>query len=88
MPTSTPDGSQYTWLIFALMTVVTWGLYGIFLHGGQMAMADSQTGRYKAFLFVGFAYCLTAVIAPFIVLWFSGADWHFWQYPPKGIVLS
>ena len=28
------------WLVFALMTVVSWGLYGIFLHNGQTAMAD------------------------------------------------
>ena len=27
--------SSYSWLYFALGTVVTWGLYGIFLHMGQ-----------------------------------------------------
>ena len=56
-----------TWLIFALMTVVSWGLYGIFLHTGQVAMADPVHGRYKAFLFVGLAYFLTAVLAPFVM---------------------
>ena len=45
--------SSYSWLYFALGTVVTWGLYGIFLHMGQMGMADPVNGRYKAFLFVG-----------------------------------
>ena len=50
MPTSS---SGLTWLIFALMTVGSWGLYGIFLHTGQIAMGDPENGRYKAFLFVG-----------------------------------
>ena len=40
------------WLIFALMTVVSWGLYGVFLHSGQTAMLDKNNGLYKAFLFV------------------------------------
>ena len=40
------------WLIFALMTVVSWGLYGVFLHKGQILMADPVLGRYKAFFFV------------------------------------
>ena len=44
------------WIYFALSTVVTWGLYGIFLHTGQLAMADPVNGRYKAFLLVGVAY--------------------------------
>ena len=47
------------WLIFALMTVVTWGVYGAFLHTGQLGMKDAMNGRYKAFLFVGLAYFLT-----------------------------
>ncbi len=50
------------WLIFALMTVVSWGLYGVFLHTGQVSMNDQVHGRYKAFLFVGFAYLVTAVV--------------------------
>ena len=43
------------WLIFALMTVACWGLFGIVLHAGQVGMADKELGRYKAFLFVGIA---------------------------------
>jgi drug/metabolite transporter (DMT)-like permease len=74
-----------TWLIFALMTVVSWGVYGIFLHSGQMAMGDPVNGRYKAFLFVGLAYLLTAVIAPLVLLVQSGADWNF---PMKGMAWS
>jgi drug/metabolite transporter (DMT)-like permease len=73
------------WLAFALMTVVTWGVYGVFLHTGQMGMKDAANGRYKAFLFVGLAYFLTAVLAPFVVLMARGADWN---YPKAGMVWS
>ena len=65
------------WLLFALMTVASWGLYGVFLHSGQTLMKDPVTGRYKAFLFVGIAYFLIAVLAPLAVLWFKGATWQF-----------
>jgi len=70
------------WLIFALMTVVSWGVYGIFLHTGQLGMKDPVNGRYKAFLFVGIAYFLTAVLAPLVMLLARGADWH---YPKSGM---
>src|SRR6478672_1181353 len=70
------------WLVFALMTVASWGVYGIFLHTGQMGMADPVNGRYKAFLFVGIAYFLTAVLAPLAMLLIRGASW---QYPAAGM---
>ena len=73
------------WLVFALMTVLTWGVYGIFLHTGQMGMGDAANGRYKAFLFVGIAYFLTAVLAPLAVLLLRGANW---QYPSSGMLWS
>ena len=63
------------WLTFALMTVLCWGVYGIYLHKGQMAMNDPALGRYKAFLWVGVAYFITAVLAPLILLWLKGAKW-------------
>ncbi len=62
-----------TWFYFTLITVFTWGVYGILLHKGQMAMADPANGRYKAFLFVGVAYFLTAVLAPLVLLMSRGA---------------
>src|SRR5438270_13878972 len=73
------------WLVFALMTVVSWGVYGIFLHTGQLGMADSVNGRYKAFLFVGIAYFLTAVLAPLLMLVVRGASW---QFPAGGMLWS
>ncbi len=74
---SVESGSSLTWLVFALMTVASWGLYGVFLHAGQGGMGDPVNGRYKAFLFVGVAYFLTAIVAPAVVLWSRGADWSF-----------
>ncbi|MDF1741552.1 MAG: hypothetical protein P1U86_20485 [Verrucomicrobiales bacterium] len=71
--------------MFAMGTVVTWGLYGIFLHSGQIGMQDPVNGRYKAFLFVGVAYFLTAVLAPLAILIARGSDWNF---PGKGMWLS
>ena len=73
------------WLVYALMTVVSWGVYGIFLHTGQMGMKDAENGRYKAFLFVGIAYFITAVLAPLGVLMSRGADWN---YPRGGMLWS
>ena len=67
------DSSGLTWVAFALLTVVSWGVYGVFLHTGQVAMEDPDNGRYKAFLFVGIAYFLTAVLAPLALLLMNGA---------------
>ncbi|MED5417757.1 MAG: hypothetical protein VYA27_03605 [Verrucomicrobiota bacterium] len=74
------------WLIFALMTVACWGLYGIFLHAGQVEMQDKELGRYKAFLFVGIAYFITAVLAPLVVLLVNKET--DWSMPGKGMWLS
>ena len=85
MPAEQATTPGFTWLIFAAMTVGSWGLYGIFLHTGQVAMADPVNGRYKAFLLVGVAYLLTAVIGSMVVLWVNGADWSF---PARGFTWS
>lgn len=79
------SSAGWSWLGFALMTVVSWGCYGVFLHTGQMGMADPVNGRYKAFLFVGIAYFVTAVLAPLLILKLNGADWTF---PAKGLTWS
>jgi drug/metabolite transporter (DMT)-like permease len=77
--------SSSTWLFFSLLTVLCWGLYGAFLHSGQSGMNDPINGRYKAFLCVGVAYFLTAVLAPLAVLFLKGASWNF---APGGIAWS
>jgi hypothetical protein len=82
MDAGNAGGPGLLWLGWALMTVVAWGLYGVFLHTGQVAMGDPINGRYKAFLLVGVAYFLTAVVAPLIVLLLNGATWSF---PARGV---
>jgi drug/metabolite transporter (DMT)-like permease len=73
------------WLGYALLTVASWGVYGVFLHSGQTAMGDPVNGRYKAFLLVGVAYFITAVLAPLAVLWLNGSNWAF---TPRGVSWS
>lgn len=82
MPAEHGESASFTWLAYALLTVVAWGVYGVMLHTGQIGMADPANGRYKAFLFVGIAYFLTAILAPLVVLALNGASW---QMPAKGV---
>ena len=74
------DSPGLTWLAFAFLTVFSWGVYGVFLHSGQTLMkppgavdVDPSLWRYKAFLFVGVAYFLVAVLAPLAMLLAKGA---------------
>jgi hypothetical protein len=71
-----------TWLYWVFLTMGCWGVYGVFLHSGAIGMQDPQNGRIKAFLFVGIAYFLTAVLAPAAILLAKGASWTF---PSKGL---
>ena len=73
------------WLFFALMTVASWGVYGVFLHKGQMSIGDPVNGRYKAFLWVGIAYFLIAIVGPAVVLLANKATW---TMSAKGVVWS
>ncbi|HEY6166977.1 MAG TPA: hypothetical protein VI454_02980 [Verrucomicrobiae bacterium] len=83
MAAQTSSAPGLTWLWFALLTVASWGVYGIFLHTGTMGMSDPANGRIKAFLVVGIAYFLTAVLAPAALLLSKGASVAFWTYPTK-----
>jgi len=71
-----------TWLFYALISVCAWGTYGVLLHTGQLAMGDPIHGRYKAYLFVGIAYFITAVLAPLMILIVYQAPMTF---TPKGM---
>jgi hypothetical protein len=72
------------WILFAFLTVACWGIYGVYLHKGQTEMADLANGRWKAFLYVGIAYFLVAVIAPLVMLRLNGASTNFLSYPAAG----
>ncbi len=75
-----------TWLLFALMTVFCWGAYGVLLHTGVTAMADPVNGRFKAFLFVGAAYLVVAVLGSLIALKVNNVQWQ--SLPASGIAWS
>ena len=77
-----PKNMQF--LYFALITVVCWGTYGVCMHIGSVGMADKEHGRLMAFIWVGLAYFLTAIIAPLIILKVKGGPVDFWAYPTKG----
>ncbi|HRC88021.1 MAG TPA: hypothetical protein PK413_20735 [Thermoanaerobaculia bacterium] len=85
MASANPSSPGGAWLLFSLLTVFAWGTYGLFLHSGQSAMGDPANGRYKAFLFVGVAYFLTAIVAPLVMLLARGSDWTF---PGRGMLWS
>jgi hypothetical protein len=75
-----------TWLAFAMLTVVTWGLYGIALHAGATLMGgDQAVARMKAFLLVGVAYFVIAVVAPIVILLLYGKGF---AMTPKGATWS
>ncbi len=59
-----------TALSYSLGTVLCWGGYSVLLHMGaqNMGKEDPTGARMKAFLFVGIAYVLVAVVAPLVVL--------------------
>ena len=75
-----------TWLLFALITVFSWGTYGVLLHTGVMSMADPANGRYKAFFFVGIAYLLVAVLGSLLMLKINGVQLE--SLPAKGAMWS
>ena len=74
-----------TALLYALGTVLCWGVYSVLLHLGSMEMGKGMPGapdpmgnRMKAFLLVGVAYFLVAVVAPLVILKSRpGTSWTF-----------
>ena len=57
-------------LLFTGLTMICWGVYGPVLHQGKAGMADS-TGL-RAFICVGIAYFVVAIIVPLIALQMLG----------------
>ncbi len=77
-PTTKPKSMN--WLIFAYLTVLSWGVYGVLLHIGRSDMpagAEAGNAGLKAFLWVGIAYFVVAVVGPLIVLKMRGSNFSF-----------
>src|SRR5947208_7227121 len=69
------DMSFEMWMAFVLGAVLSWGVYVPVLHEGQAAMGGGSpsSGAVRAFLCVGIAYFITAVVIPLIALQFPTA---------------
>ena len=65
------------WILAGItLTFVCWGMYGPILHKGQIGLDGSKL---RAFLCVGLAYFIVAIIIPAVILWTQG-ELHFsWQ---------
>jgi uncharacterized membrane protein len=62
------------WIAFVVGAVVSWGVYVPVLHEGQSKMGGPDgpsAGAVRAFLCVGIAYFVTAVVIPLIALQFG-----------------
>jgi hypothetical protein len=67
------------WITYALLTVASWGVYGVLLHKGRSNMPmgpEAAHAGLKAFLFVCLAYALIGVAA-LAVLKMRGTNWSF-----------
>jgi uncharacterized membrane protein len=62
-----------TWMAFVVGAVLSWGVYVPVLHEGQATMGGGSpsAGAVRAFLCVGIAYFVTAVVIPLIALQFG-----------------
>src|SRR5262245_17391596 len=70
-------------LLFVLGAILSWGAYVPTIHEGQTGF---NKGAIRAFLFVGVAYCLTAVIVPAVLIF--GMKMEPSVVPAKGITIS
>ena len=70
------------WMLFVLGAFLAWGCYVPMLHEGQVAF---KGGSLRAFLWVGLAYFVTAVLVP-LALMTTGMEP--WQFNSRGISFS
>lgn len=49
-----------SWIVFVIGAILSWGLYGVVLHQGQVTLGNPL----RALLCVGVAYMLIAVLVP------------------------
>ena len=72
-----------TWITFALLTVLSWGVYGVILHKGRGLMPgvtppgpEAPHAGLKAFLLVCVAYAAIGLVAA-VLLKMRGSNWSF-----------
>lgn len=69
-------------LLFTAMTFVSWGVYGPTLHHGAVAL---QHDSLRAFVGVGLAYFMIAVLIPFLILKQTGESG---KWTASGVIYS
>jgi uncharacterized membrane protein len=72
------------WLYFVVGAVLSWGVYVPVLHEGQGMMR----GALRAFLCVGVAYFLTAVVIPIGLMYFDLAGARQGEFNNRGITFA
>jgi uncharacterized membrane protein len=79
-----------TWMAFVVGAVLSWGVYVPVLHEGQASMGGGSpgAGAVRAFLCVGIAYFITAVVIPLIALQFGLAGGEPLDFKTKDGVLN
>jgi hypothetical protein len=80
MSTAATKPKLMNWILFAYLTVFSWGVYGVLLHIGRSGMpagAELPHASLKAFLWVGIAYFVVAIVGPLIVLKLRGSNFSF-----------
>jgi drug/metabolite transporter (DMT)-like permease len=70
-----------TWVVFALGAALSWGVYGVSLHQGQMLLKSPL----RALLCVGVAYFLIGVLVPAAVLASQG---QMNSFDTKGTIMA
>jgi len=80
MSTAATKPKLMNWILFAYLTVFSWGVYGVLLHIGRSGMPagpELPHASLKAFLWVGIAYFVVAIVGPLIVLKLRGSNFSF-----------
>ena len=70
------------WLVFVVGAILAWGSYVPLMHQGQTLL---KGGALRAFLCVGLAYFLTAVLIPLGLL---GAKVEPWEFTRSGTIYA
>ena len=81
---------KYGWLMFVLGAVLTWGAYVVTIDHGRKDLATGvppAVAAMRAFLFIGLAYFLMAVVVPGLYLWRNTPDGAP-GFNGRGVVLS
>jgi hypothetical protein len=79
MAAQSPASPGTAWLFYALLTVFSWGVYGVILHKGRGYMPmgpETPHAGLKAFLFVCIAYAIIGVVTA-ALLSMRGSNWSF-----------